>query len=424
MDLVVEGNAFYKGKLTQCCIGIKNGKIEQIKKILKGEENLDFGYNLILPAGIDSHVHFRDPGFNHKEDFATGTMSAVYGGICCVLDMPNTKPPVTSLRAFSEKYSEIQKKSYIDYGLFATVNFDSIEKTFKEIDRLSNVCIGFKIYMASTTGDLTFKNPNMLKILLEKMQSKNKKVAIHAEDETILEKGKNIVKNLNEHLLSRPNIAEYSAIKKLKSYDLTEKLHICHVTCGDSLELLKESNFTSEVTPHHLFLHSDMDLGALGKVNPPLRHKNERLKLWQALNIGLIDILASDHAPHTIEEKEDFSQAPSGIPGVETMYPLMLSMLKHQKINLPRLVNAISEKPAEIYKLKKGKIEKGFDADLIVIDMKNETIIKEKNLHSKCGWSPFKGFNSIFPKAVISSGKLILKDIDLYGEKGIGKIIN
>lgn len=424
MDLVLEGNAYIKGKRTQCCIGIKDGKIKKIKKVLSGDEHLDFSYKLILPGGIDSHVHFRDPGLTYKEDFSTGTLSAAFGGITCVLDMPNTIPPVTSLSAFSEKFSKIQKKVYIDFGLFATIPPILDENTFKEIERLSKVCIGFKIYMASTTGDLVFKNEHELKPIIDKIQSSNKVVAIHAEDEYILKQKKREVKNLRDHLISRPNLAEYNAIKKLKTLESSLKLHICHVSCAESVELLKNSNFTSEVTPHHLFLHCDSNLGAYGKVNPPLRTKNERFALWQALNQGIIDIIASDHAPHTIKEKEEFSRAPSGIPGVETMYPLMLSMLKHNKISLHRLVNAISEKPAEIYGLNKGKIEIGYDADLIVIDMQNEKRVLEKNLHSKCGWSPYNGFNAIFPKAVISQGKVLIKNNEFFGEKGLGMLQN
>lgn len=424
IDLVIEGNAYVNGKLTQCCIGIKNGKIQKIKKVLSADKHLDFGYKLILPAGIDSHVHFRDPGLTHKEDFATGTMSAAFGGITCVLDMPNTVPPVTSLSSFSEKFSDIQKKTYIDFGLFATIPPILNENTFKEIDRLSKVCIGFKIYMASTTGDLVFKKEHVLKPIIDKINSVNKIIAIHAEDESILKQKKKDTKNLIDHLNSRPNICELSSIQKLKSFESTAKLHICHVSCAESVELINNSNFTSEVTPHHLFLHADSNLRAFGKVNPPLRTKNDRFELWQGLINGTIDIIASDHAPHTFEEKEDFMHALSGMPGVETMLPLMLSMLKHNKISLQRFVKIISEKPAEIYGLNKGKIEVGYDADLIVIDIKDENKIREKYLHSKCGWSSFNGFNAIFPKVVINCGKIIIKNKEFLGEKGKGKLEN
>lgn len=420
LDLVVEGNGYINGKLTQCCIGIKDGKIEKIKKVLCGDEHLDFGYKIILPAGIDSHVHFRDPGQTHKEDFASGTISGAFGGICCILDMPNTIPLVNSYSTFLEKYFAIQKKAFIDYGLFATIKNAIEENTFKEIEILSKQCIGFKIYMATTTNNLILNNVNILKLIIEVIQSENKVIAFHAEDESLIQKRE--AKNLFEHLNSRPCISEESAIQKLKSLETNAKLHICHISCKESLAQLRNSNFTSEVTPHHLFLHSKLNLGAFGKVNPPLRTKDDRFALWQALNNGIIDIIASDHAPHTIEEKEDFSTAPSGMPGVETTFPIMLSMLKHNKISLSRLVNAICEKPAEIYGLNKGKIKEGYDADLIVVDMQNENKILDKYLHSKCEWTPYNGFNAIFPKALILRGKIIVQDQNFLGEKGYGKL--
>jgi dihydroorotase len=202
------------------------------------------------------------------------------------------------------------------------------------------------------------------------------------------------------------------------------KVHICHVSSAEGAALVSKSSFTSEVTPHHLFFNIGADLGAKGKVNPPLRQEKDQDALWNALKSGAIDIMASDHAPHTLEEKEVFENAPSGMPGVETMLPLMLWRVKHNRFDLSRLVNAISERPAEIFGLKKGKIKAGYDADLIMVDMRKETEISEDELHSKCGWSAYDGLSVVFPKYTYLRGEIVIEDWELTGEAGVGRMVN
>jgi dihydroorotase len=254
------------------------------------------------------------------------------------------------------------------------------------------------------------------------MGKTQKTVSIHCEDETIIDKTSK-PKTLKEHLKSRPNECEISAIKRIIPLAELASIHICHVSTAEGAKLTENANVTSEVTPHHLFLNNDSELSALGKVNPPLREKKDQEALWMALHEGKIEILASDHAPHTIEEKEQFEYAPSGVPGVETMLPMMLSMVKHNKFNLTRLVNAICEKPAEIFHLKKGKLEVGYDADILAVDMRKETEIKDKNLHSKCGWTPFEGFSAVFPRFTFLRGEVVIEDYELTGERGFGKFV-
>jgi dihydroorotase len=416
MELVIEGNAYIDENLTKCCIGVEEGKIKAIKKILKGDKHRDFGEKLILPGGIDSHVHFRDPGMTHKEDFGSGTESAAYGGITCVLDMPNTIPPVTSQEVFFEKARIADIKAFVDYGLFAGVS----EKS--DIRNLSKSAIGFKIYLASTTGEMLIDDYDSLDSIIGVIGKTEKPVAVHCEDEYLIDKITTPV-TLRGHLKSRPNESEKSAIEKVIKLRDKAKIHVCHVSTSEGAKLIENAQVTSEVTPHHLFLNSSSKLGPLAKVNPPLRKWEDQEALWKVLNQGTIDILASDHAPHTLEEKEHFENAPSGIPGVETMLPLLLSFIKHGKFELGRFVNAVSERPGEIFGINKGKLREGYDADFIVIDMRKEIEIKAKNLHSKAGWTPYNGFSAVFPRFTFVRGEMVIEDWELVGERGFGRMV-
>ena len=432
MELVLAGNVFLDGKLNKCSVGIEDGKIVSIKKVLKGDREFDFGDKLVLPAGIDIHTHFRDPGMTHKEDFRTGTEAAAFGGIACVLDMPNTIPPVTDMEAFNEKLHTAGKKSYIDFGLYSAVTPRS------DLKRLANFCTGFKLYLGETTGKLTYNDLDGLMKKLEELELEHEMVlAVHAEDNTALEKGGRTVdddknRSVRDHEKRRPVTAETTAVNNMLM--LSErlgvkklKLHICHLTSPESLKLLAaRENISKEVTPHHMFLNKDVHTGlrTFGKVNPPLRGKADMLGMLDAFTSGVIPIAASDHAPHTIDEKEQsFNDAPSGIPGVETMLPLLLSLVKHGKITLNRFVDGTSVKPAGLFGLNKGRIAIGYDADLIVVDSKTETALKSGMLHSKCGWSPFEKMPVIFPRMTVSRGNVIIRNGGCEGEEGRGRFI-
>ena len=540
LDLVVEGNAYLDGKLNKCCIGIENGKIAAIKKILKGEQHLDFGDKLILPAGIDAHVHFRDPGATNKEDFGTGTLAAAFGGISCILDMPNNKPPVTTKAAVVNKLERVLGKAHVDFGLFASVT----EKT--NIPATAQICTAFKIYLASTTGELLFSNTNQLPTILEQINGVHKVPAVHAEAENIIQeklKTNQPVNNLHQHLRTRPNKAEAVAVANILSIaqqwiNVLDKqlnsakpettsdrsvtstsaksdtfgfsqpstwlnqIHLCHVSTAEAIKLicafrgqqslsgsidkqmLEHTNtgdnntdtmgndlnsgeymlgiageisaekidtsinngqfnatagvistlkrdlpcpvmVTIEVTPHHLLLNESFKGGALGKVNPPLRTSKDQVALWEALANGAIDILSSDHAPHTLDDKSgEFAHVPAGLPGVETMLPLMLSYVKHNKLPLDRFMAISALNPARIFRLPKGRLALGYDGDLIVVNFYNEKPITVKTLHSKCGWTPYEKMDAIFPLLTVVRGNIIVKDGNLEVDPGIGKYYN
>lgn len=411
MEVVVEGNCYISGRLERCCVGIEDGKISKIAKTLDGDKVYNFGSKMILPGAMDAHVHFRDPGMTAKEDFGTGSLAAICGGVTCVLDMPNTKPPTTTLSALREKRRIAEGKSAVDFGLFAGV------RSGTDIASLSKEVVGFKLYMASTTGELLVPSLDQVRAELGAIASSNKVLAVHAEDESL--RRKEPEEDLEDHMKNRNADCETSAIRKVREAARACRLHICHVSARNSLPLVsKAPNLTSEVTPHHLLMDTSSRLGTLGKVNPPLRRRDDRQGLFQALKNGSFDIIASDHAPHTLEEKEEeFDYAPTGMPGVETMLPLMLHHVRERHLDLGTVVKRLCERPAEIYGVMKGRIAPRYDADLVVVDMSAASAIKGSKLHSKCAWSAFEGMHGIFPKAVLLRGEVIVEDGYLVGER-------
>lgn len=411
MDVVVEGNCYLSGRFERCCLGIEEGRIVRIAKILDADKVYRFENKVILPAAIDAHVHFRDPGMTNKEDFNTGSLAAIHGGVTCVLDMPNTNPPTLTPASLREKRNIALSKSWCDFGLFAGV------RPGIDVQGLAKEAVGFKLYMAGTTGDLLVPGLDQVKQELEGIKASQKVLAVHAEDERL--RRREPEDSLDDHLRNRNNDCETSAIRKILDAAGEMRLHICHVSARESIPIIDErSGVTSEVTPHHLLLDKDTKLGALGKVNPPLRKREDRQALFMALKAGKFDIIASDHAPHTIDEKqEDFEYAPSGMPGTETMVPLMLSLVSEKNFSIEDVVSHISQRPGEIYGIRKGRITEGYDADLMVVDMSSSTVIDSDRLNSKCGWSAFEGMPAIFPKVVFLRGEVMMEDGTMVGER-------
>lgn len=391
----LEGRIYYRGEIIDACVEIEDGKIKTVKKHIPGCRKLR---GLILPGAVDLHVHFREPGYTHKEDFYSGTMSAAYGGVTFVMDMPNTRPPVIDRETFLEKLSTVRTRANVDFSLYFMLS--------SKAERLKNINGAFKLYMGETT------NAHAGEII-----PTDAFISVHAElDECIRKTSKDLV----DHDYARPEHCEVRAIKSL--FD-KGRFHIAHVSSNDSVDMCKIGKFTCEVTPHHIFLHRDMPLKAFGKVNPPLRAKWMTEKLWELLIDGSIDIVASDHAPHTYEEKDDdFESAPSGIPEVETYVPIFLYMVKRGRISLQRAVEILMSRPAELVGVKKGKIEPGYDADMIAVDTSNITKIRDRDLHYKCGWSPYEGFSAIFPHTTIVGGEIVIEDREFVGERA-GKFV-
>lgn len=425
MDLTIEGKAFINGVFNNCCIGIKDGKIKQIKKVLNEGEHIDFGNKLIIPAGIDIHVHFREPGLVHKEDFSTGSIAAAFGGISCFFDMPNTIPQTTNIDSLSEKIISAGKKSYVDFGIYAGI----IDSNINNIEVLAKKCSGFKIYLGSSTNNLLL-NKNKLKTCFNKISKTNKTVLMHAEDQHCLTKYKSKKIDLSDHYRSRPAKCEEISIKDIffASQGIFSKIHICHISSCEAIEMLRNrpKNISCGATPHHLLLSIEdcPDLQTHYKVNPPVRTILDKEALFNSVKNGFFDVIESDHAPHTLDEKDvDFDSAPSGIPGVETMFPLFLYLVKKDALTWQRLISLICERPAEILGLPKGKIEVGRDADFIVVDIKNDCKIRSNNMHSKCSWTPFEGWNALFPSHVFVRGEKVIEDNEIQVSQGFGNFV-
>lgn len=425
MDLTIEGKFFHKGMFEDACIGIHDGKIVEIKKILKGDTHIDFGNKLILPAGVDIHVHFREPGMTHKEDFKSGSIAAAFGGISCVFDMPNNIPQTTSVGTVIDKINAASKKSYVDFGIYAGVTNDNIVN----IESISKKCNGFKIFLGSSTLSMFF-DKEKLREAFDLIGLSGKPVVVHCEDEECLIKHKEVEKNLTDHMRFRPSVCEEIAIANVlqAANGLNTKVHVCHVSSCEGLELLKKkpANVSFGVTPHHSLLNVEKNMGSPGlfKVNPPIRTGFDKESLFNSVKNGMSSVLESDHAPHTKEEKDkEFNEAPSGVPGVETMYPLFLYMAKKEALTFQCLTSLLCSRPADLLGVSKGRIETGYDADFIVVDLKKECKIQSEKLHSRCGWSPFEDWPAIFPEAVFVRGEKVIDNNEIQVSQGFGKFV-
>jgi len=388
-DLVVKnGKIVGPTTIVEANLVVENGKISRItKQDVPADETVDAHGLYVIPGLIDGHVHFREPGDNYKEDWKSGSQAAAAGGVTTVLDMPNNKPSITTIKLLEEKREIAGKKSIVDFGLYFGAENDNLE----EIKNLENVA-GVKFFLGKSTGDLLFNEENLpgfFKVLKEK----GILAACHCEKLGLLEKYK---KDSFRYFSDvRPTICEGMSIRDVVRSMHNNRVHICHLTSDMGVKEIVRAkklnkSFSCEVTPQHLFLSKldEADVGAYLKMYPPLRSKPDQTALRHALKSGIIDMVSTDHAPHTREEKEqDFDKAPGGVPGVETRLPLVLGML-----DLRGLVKTCAQKPAEIFHIKgKGVLAEGYDADFVLLDLNKEYRISNDALFTKCGWSPFDG---------------------------------
>lgn len=411
MDVVIEGKALLDSGLTSCCIGIYEGRIAKIAKTIPtADRRYDLSNLLLLPAGVDLHVHFREPGMTDKEDFNNGSMSAVAGGTTFVMDMPNTLPPTRSLSDLKEKIDTASGRSWTDFGLAALLDSRT------DVESLKGRATALKMYVGETTGGLGVRQGE-IPGLLGKAATADLPLMVHAEHTVPLSEMEE--RDLIEHDRRRSDGHELMAAKAVcGKMPPGMRLHLLHVTTARILKLVRESGQTAEITPHHLLLDTSMKLGTWGKINPPLRSKTTRLKLWEALASGLGDTIGSDHSPHTIAEKEeDFDAAPSGMPGVETRMPLMLQAVAERRLDIAQVSRYCCRRPAEIIGVPKGQLKEGFDADIIAVDLRAGTKISAEKLHSRCGWSAFDGLRAIFPKATFLRGEKVSEAGEIVGER-------
>ena len=381
--LIKNGKVYQNGALIQKNIFIQGDKITKItSQEIKADEVIDAKNKIIIPGLIDGHVHFREPGLTHKEDFFSGSCAAVAGGITTILDMPNTKPATTDLQRLEEK-RKLARKSIVNYGF----HFGSTLNNISEIKKAKNIA-SVKIYMEYTTGDLKIDDNTVL----QEIFSNARICAVHAENEQILD--------------------ALNMIKNTKS-----SIHFCHVSSKEELHYAKGGKIKNavsvEVTPHHLFLTAkDLNkLGSFGEMKPGLKTEEDQKALWEGIYNGNVDTIGTDHAPHTKEEKMQLNY-PFGVPGCETMLPLLLNAMNEKRITLKKIVQLCCENPAKIFKIKsKGLIKEGFDADLAIIDLDLEKEVRNEELLTKCKWSPFAGWKlKGWPVVAIVNGNIALNN--------------
>ncbi len=428
MHLVIKNaRAFINNAIQPAEIAVDEGKISEIRRIItvkEADKVIDAKGALVLPGAIDIHVHFRDPGMTNKEDWYTGSCAAAAGGVTMVIDHPNTFPPTIDALSFKMKL-KAAKKSIIDYGINAGVTQNFNPKNLKELWDLGVMAFG-EIFMTSFSSNIKLKEA------FDIIGNLNAVACIHAEDEEINRRFTSMVKKHNEaeyYSEARPELSETKAVEKAlilsRLSQANTKLHFCHISSPKSLEVIRKAdNITCEVTPHHLFL-STRDWRRLGvkvKTNPPLRDFHSQQSLWKGINNGSIDVVASDHAPHLEHEKmDDIWDAPPGIPGVETMLPLMLMAVKRNLITLKKLVEVISVNPAKMFHLNKGRLAPGYDADMIIVGDIME--IRKEKMHSRAGWTPYNNMEGIFPKITISGGDVVFEDGEITAKRGRGRFI-
>ncbi|HVL87173.1 MAG TPA: dihydroorotase [Candidatus Thermoplasmatota archaeon] len=418
MDLAITGRAWVGGRLSTVTIGIDDGRIVRVgARSVPADRELVFLDGMILPGAIDAHVHFRDPGATRKEDFASGTRAAAQGGVTTVLDMPNTDPPVVTRHAFARKLAIARRKAAVDFGLYAAPREDGALT-------LGSRPIAYKAYLGPTTGGLRVA-PESLSHLFADATRNRVPVSFHAEDAGCIEEASRrvVVDGPESHARLRPARCELEAVRRLLPFVRTGLAHVAHVTTQAAARILVSSRASFEVTPHHLLLtEKDLARDVRLKCNPPLRPSTDRAFLWRTLSAGKA-ILASDHAPHLPSEKRGvLSRVEAGVPGVETMVPLLMARVAAGVLPLRSLVAAACERPADRFGLaRKGRIEPGRDADLVVYDPKTVATVEARRLSSKCGWSPFEGFSAVFPTHVFSRGRQVVEDGRFVGKAGWGR---
>ena len=425
-DLIISGGEVFlpNSSIEKIDIGVKDSKIVELGDLSKKdcEKKIVVNNLIVLPGAIDSQVHFREPGLTHKEDIMNGTKGAILGGVTSIFEMPNTNPSTTTEAALNEKISIAQKNAYCNYSFFVGAAKENIEN-LKKLERLPGCC-GVKIFMGSSTGDLLVEDDDSLRKILA---SGNRRVAIHSEDEYRLRERKHLVEDSKVGVSSHPlwrdsQTAIRSTQRLLKiAQETKRKIHVLHISTGDEILILKKfKNFsTCEVTPQHLFFYAPdcyENLGSLAQMNPPIRDKSHNIGLWKGIEEKIVDVIGSDHAPHTLEEKKkEYPNCPSGMTGVQTILPIMLDFVNKGKLGINDLVRLLCYNPAKIYNMKsKGEIKIGNDADFSIVDLNKEFTITNEWIASKSGWTPYNGLKITgLPVFTVVNGKIVMQDSEI-----------
>lgn len=425
-DLILKnGKAVTPGGIVEADVAVNDGRIADIGNLAVAETADVFEARglTILPGVIDTQVHFREPGHEHKEDLESGSAAAALGGVTAFFDMPNTKPSTLTEAELEDKLSRAVGRAWVDHAFFVGAAAENVDK-LAALERRPGCC-GIKIFMGSSTGSLLVEDDDTL---LDVLNAGTRRVAVHAEDEFRLRERLTLVRDgagVGMHPVWRDEEVALRATNRLLrlARQAGRRVHVLHVTTAQELELLSQNKdlATLEVTPQHLTLCAPKcyeQLGSLAQMNPPIRDMPHQKALWRGVRTGVVDIIGSDHAPHTREEKSrPYPQSPSGMPGVQTLLPLLLDHVSEERLSLARLVDLTASGPARVYELaSKGRIAVGYDADFTLVDLGAKREITLGWLASRCGWSPFEGrMVRGWPRATILRGNIVMRDDELIG---------
>jgi dihydroorotase len=397
--IIKNGSCYIDGKLVKIDMALSGNKIQKIGKIeLNSSKVIDATNKIVLPGIIDTQVHFREPGSTDSEDLESGSRAAVLGGVTSLFEMPNTNPPTSNLVEFEKKMQLAKNRMHSNYAFY----FGATPENIEQLSQLKNLkgCCGVKLFAGSSTGKLLVdKEADIEKVI----SNSDRIVSIHSEDEEILRLRKKFIQKGNVHSHPEWRDAECAMSSTRRVVKIAERFN-------------KKIHVTFETTPQHLSMYAPEcydKLNTYAQMNPPIRSKEHYDRLWSAIKNNIVDVLGSDHAPHLKKNKErEYPDSPSGMPGVQTIFPVMIDHVNNKKLTLDQLINLMCENPCKIFGIKnKGFLKEGYDADLTIVDMNKEVVIKNEMIASKCGWTPFNDYKvKGFPTDTIVNGVLVMSD--------------
>ena len=427
--ILQNGSAVLPTGIEKVDIGIKDGLIQEIGNLSDcstdccADSVIDCKGLHILPGVIDSQVHFREPGLENKENLESGMKAAAAGGVTCVFEMPNTNPLTITPEAINDKLKRASRVAWTDYAFYLG-GTGRTSGNLGEWENLEGTC-GIKIFVGASTGDLITPSDEEIEAVIS---NGRRVIAVHAEDQYMMDENKKEIlgdsTDVSMHCIWRSPESCLSATTRVVELAKKHKrrVHILHITTTQEMDYLKKNKeyASVEVLANHLSLHAPEcyeRLGTLAQQNPPIREKHHQDALWNAVNDGTVDILASDHAPHTLDEKAQiYPSSPSGTPGVQTLVPVMLNHVNKKKLSLERLVDLWSHGPHRIHKIhNKGQLKIGYDGDITLVDLKKEMTITNAQQKSKTGWTPFDGLKvKGWPVMTMIRGNVVMREDELF----------
>lgn len=420
-DLILRGGAVaLPGGVVETDIGVSGETIVAIGDLSAASAGETYNAKglTILPGVIDTQVHFREPGVEYKEDLESGSRAAVLGGVTAVFEMPNTKPSTTSEAAINDKLARAKNRMHVDHAFYVGATAENTDQ-LGELERLPGVC-GVKTFMGSSTGSLLVKDVEGLERILSVI---NRRAAFHAEDDDRLTDRKSVARHgdWTSHPEVRDTETALLATKRLiaAARKFGKRVHVLHISSAEEIEFLASAKDVATVETLPQFLTFEAPevyerLKGYAQMNPPIRYARDRRTLWDiGITQGVVDVIGTDHAPHTSEEKaQAYPASPSGMPGVQTLVPVMLTQVAEGRLSLQRFIDLTSAGAARIFQIsRKGRIALGFDADFTIVDLNARRTIRHEDQASRVGWTPYDGFEAIgWPMATVLRGKIVMRD--------------